>query len=54
MSETYTCAYCKGTFNKGRTDEEAEDELAEMFPGYTTSECDLVCDSCWKQMGFDS
>lgn len=53
MSNTYTCALCGGTFNKGWSDEEAEAELASTF-AVPKDECDLVCDNCYKEMGFGS
>jgi len=51
MSNTYTCAMCKRTFNKGWTESEAEKELANNFPGFETDDCDLVCDDCYKELG---
>ena len=51
MKEQYTCAVCKETFETGWTNEEAEVELAETFPGYTPAECSVVCDDCYKKMG---
>lgn len=49
---TYVCAVCEGTFDKGWSDEEADAERAEQFPGFEQSDCDLVCDDCYKRMGF--
>jgi len=49
---TYTCALCKGVFEFGWSDEEAKAELEENFEGFTTEECDVVCDDCYKKMGF--
>lgn len=55
MTETtYTCACCYRTFNKGWTDAEALTELNEKFVGYSPDDCDLVCDDCYKAMGFGS
>jgi hypothetical protein len=48
----YTCAVCGQTFTKGWSDEEAAKEREETFPGFDESECDLVCDTCYKEMGF--
>jgi hypothetical protein len=48
----YTCAACGRTFTKGWSDEEAAKEREETFPGFDESECDLVCDTCYKAMGF--
>ena len=47
--ETYTCAACAGVFEKGWSDDEAEAELADAFPGFDTTECDLVCDDCYAE-----
>jgi hypothetical protein len=47
--ETYTCYMCKGVFEKGWSDEEAEEEAGENFPGYEPDEGDLVCDDCYKK-----
>lgn len=44
----YKCAICKGKFIKGQTDEEAERELKENYPGYSIEECELVCDDCYN------
>ncbi len=49
--EPYTCAYCKGVFDKGWTDEEALAELADEF-AVSVECCDVVCDDCYKRMGF--
>lgn len=48
----YRCARCDGVFEKGWTDEEASAELGELFPGSMPSDCDQVCDGCFKEMGF--
>lgn len=50
-ADTYTCAACGGTFEKGRSDQEAAKELGELFPDVSEGECDLVCDDCWVAMG---
>lgn len=50
--DEFTCAMCKGKFNKGRSDEDAADEAEVLFGTRDTSEMDVVCDDCWKKMGF--
>lgn len=50
MSNTFTCAICKQTFEKGLTDEEAESQLNEEFPGAEPEECALVCDDCYNEI----
>lgn len=51
MSNTYTCSLCGETFDKGWSDEEAEAELASTF-AVPKVDCNLVCDDCYKAMGF--
>lgn len=48
----YKCDACGGVFDKGWTDEKAAAELGEKFPGFTQEDCDVVCDDCFKKMGF--
>lgn len=49
----FKCVMCKGIFNKGLTDSEAEKQLTEEFgKDWITEDCDLVCDDCYKKMGF--
>lgn len=51
MSNTYKCAVCQGTFEKGWSEEEALEELKENF-NMPVEECDVVCDDCYRKMGF--
>lgn len=51
-SNEYRCASCGETFEKGRSDDEAKEELSNTFPGWDEDDCDLVCDDCWKKMGY--
>lgn len=51
-SNEYRCAACGETFEKGWSDEEASEELGSTFPGIEEADCNLVCDDCWKKMGF--
>lgn len=53
MADTYICASCGGTFDKGWSDDEAEAELASTF-AVPKEDCDIVCDDCYKAMGFGS
>lgn len=53
-SNEYKCALCKGVFEKGWSDEEALKEKDELWSGISIEECDLVCDDCFKLMGFSS
>ena len=44
----YQCALCGGVFEKGQSDEEAEAEGKENFPGTPEDEIELICDYCYK------
>lgn len=48
----FTCAMCKMTFNKGRSDEDAVNEVEVLFGTRDVGDMDVVCDDCWKKMGF--
>lgn len=50
MEDTYVCAMCGETCEKGLTDEEALEQLNDEFPGWEPEDCDLVCDDCYNQM----
>lgn len=51
-SNEYQCADCGRVFEKGWSDEKAKEELSNTFPGYDEEDCGLVCDDCWKKLGF--
>lgn len=48
----YRCAICGEIFHKVLTDAAAVDQLDTEFPGFAPDDCDLVCDVCFKKMGF--
>ena len=51
MSEdTYTCAVCGETFEKGWTDEEALSEATELYGEIPPEERAVICDVCYKSM----
>ena len=53
MTDThYTCAICDQMFEKGLTDDEAEEQFHREFPGtpYEMDALCLVCDDCFKIM----
>lgn len=50
--EQFNCVMCKQTFNKAWSDEEAEAEVKEVFGPIPLEECDVVCDDCYKKLGF--
>lgn len=53
MNNTYTCAHCRGTFEKGWSDEEAVAEAKEDFgsaPDQWNENAVMVCDDCYQKM----
>ena len=52
MIKTYKCANCGETFEEAWSDEEAKKEAADLFPGVPQACMEVVCDDCWKKMGF--
>lgn len=49
----YQCEWCKGIFEKGWTDEEAEKEAKTIFgknPNEWRDKSVLICDDCFTQM----
>ena len=49
--ETFTCAICRGVFEKQIPEEKVLEELAEYFGDVSPDDCELVCDDCWEKMG---
>jgi hypothetical protein len=53
VTETFTCASCGDTFDKGWSDEEAAAEAEEFFPGINVTdpaEAGVVCDGCYQHI----
>ncbi len=53
VTETFTCASCGGTHEKGWSDEEAAAEAQQNFPGIDVSdpaEAGIVCDDCYQRL----
>lgn len=50
MSDTYTCARCRGVFEKGWTDEEAQAEATSLFGAVPREQQEIVCDDCFQEM----
>jgi Fe2+ or Zn2+ uptake regulation protein len=50
FSRHYKCSCCGGFFENRCSDEEAEAERQKNFPGVPLSECELVCDDCYKKI----
>lgn len=48
-NETYRCENCGVTFEKGWTDEEADEERRVNWPDFTPEECSIVCHDCYKK-----
>lgn len=46
--ETFVCAMCGGEFEKDWTDEEAEAEYAERWPGMADARRVVICEDCFK------
>jgi hypothetical protein len=51
---TFICARCGGTFERDRPEGEARAELAEFWPGFDVTQCDVVCDACWDEIRPDT
>ena len=47
---TFTCAVCRETFNKGRTDDETMAEARSAFSPAELEDAVSVCDYCWNAM----
>lgn len=47
---SFKCNICEGVFEKELTDEEAKKQLEKEFPGWTTDQCDLICDDCYNKL----
>jgi len=50
MAKKYTCAICKGVFDKVTPEDEALAELKEFFGDIPVDECEIVCDDCWEKI----
>lgn len=46
----FQCADCKRIFDKAWSDEEAEIELQDNFPGISKEDCDIICDDCYNKL----
>jgi hypothetical protein len=47
----FTCAFCHGVFEKGRSDEDAVTERESHFGPVSLEECDfVVCEDCWQKI----
>lgn len=50
MGEEYTCAMCKGVFERTTPEDKALAELEEFFGDISVDDCDIVCDDCWQKI----
>lgn len=50
--EEYTCAMCKGVFDRTMDDDEAFEETKELFPNSVEQgdPMDIICDDCWNKL----
>jgi hypothetical protein len=48
----YKCEACGGVFEKGWSDDEAVAELDATFGGVPVEDCAIICDDCYRKMGF--
>jgi hypothetical protein len=46
----YTCAMCKGIFEKTWPDEEALAETRQYFGAVDVRDCAVVCDDCFQKV----
>ena len=53
-SNEYKCAACGNVYEKGWSDEEAQAELEQDFPGFKTEDCGIICDDCHKKFWSDT
>lgn len=47
-ADTFTCANCGKTFDRGWSDEEAAAEAEALLPGINPAERVAVCDDCYE------
>jgi hypothetical protein len=45
----YRCCFCGEVFEKGWSDQEAEDEMQENFGMRPSDEDGIACDDCYKK-----
>jgi hypothetical protein len=50
MTEQFTCARCKRTFDKTRSDAEADQERLELWGNVPMEECDVICEECFQDV----
>lgn len=48
IDHVYQCWKCKEWYEKGWSDEDAAAELADMHPGLSEADCEILCDDCYK------
>lgn len=45
----YQCEDCHGIFEKGQSDEAADNEYESAFPGFPIDDRGMVCDDCYQK-----
>lgn len=48
----YKCAACGNVYEKGWAVEKALAEKDDLFDHHPIEDCAVVCDGCFKKMGF--
>jgi Fe2+ or Zn2+ uptake regulation protein len=43
----FKCEICGGIFEKALSENEAQKQLGEEFPGFKSDDCGLVCQDCY-------
>jgi hypothetical protein len=46
----FRCYKCKGIFKKELSEKEKIEQLNKEFPGFKPSDCETICDDCYKEM----
>lgn len=54
IGDEYQCALCGGVFTTTVSEDDAEAEYAAVFPDDVDEPGAVVCDDCWRKMGFGS
>lgn len=51
MTDTYTCAKCRGTFEIMRDDKEARAEFEQNFPELSVDkDAERICEDCFNEL----
>lgn len=50
MGKEFKCEHCGGTFETTWSEEEADEEMKQMFGDVPKEEQAVICDDCYKAM----